>query len=107
MNLLLILLASLVVILVVIIVALTRSCTSMYNRVQTLEKKNTELLCSLRVYQSNLQVARKNASDDEQITKLRFQLYRKQEQINELQTALKKQRTLLEQKWTEGKQCQK
>lgn len=83
-----------------------KKCEHLTNRVRILEKKNTELLCSIRVCKNNLQIVRKSA-EDEEIAQLRFQLYRKQEQIDELQNVLKKQRILLEQKWSEGKKCLK
>ena len=109
---LIIALGAIAILLLVFLVVIGKRCMVLYDELLTMKEKN-ELL---RVYCSELRKIEddlrhtiydltaennnlRNGCNDQHIAELKFKLCQKQEKIDELQTRLKEQRTLLKQKW--------
>lgn len=88
--------------------ALGNRCIEFYNKNQELEAKNADLRYSVKFLNSENERLKNipvSIPDTQEVTRLKLELHLKQERIEALQTKLKRQHQLLNQKWEGSKKC--
>jgi len=88
--------------------ALGNRCIEFYNKMQELEAKNADLRYSVKFLNSENERLKNRVvinPDTQEVTRLKLELHLKQEKIDALQTKIRRQHQLLNQKWGDSK-CQ-